>query len=280
MTDTATSGTPANVADVEEVLRDVVDPELGINVVDLPHLRHHRGLRVAGDHRHDADLSGVPAESTLFEDQAATALEGYGFRINQLDAAVGTGQDHRGRSRAAAGARLQFVTTRRPRGRAGASRPVGCRVPRSARGEGDGGLVVAAAGADGASAVFDYFPHDLLGVVLVRRGGYAVGLVRGDRSSRPRSGPGTSSPGPPRADGRSSGSRGAEATRRMRWSTPWWDTRCGSCWAATSLRAPAPWTCRPGSSSAATAPCGASGAGRLPAAGAGRAAEARALRPS
>ena len=27
--------TPANVADVEEALRDVVDPELGINVVDL-----------------------------------------------------------------------------------------------------------------------------------------------------------------------------------------------------------------------------------------------------
>ena len=28
-------GTPANVADVEEALRDVVDPELGINVVDV-----------------------------------------------------------------------------------------------------------------------------------------------------------------------------------------------------------------------------------------------------
>ena len=27
--------TPANVADVEEALRDVIDPELGINVVDL-----------------------------------------------------------------------------------------------------------------------------------------------------------------------------------------------------------------------------------------------------
>src|SRR6478735_8219362 len=32
MTETTT---PANVADVEEALRDVVDPELGINVVDL-----------------------------------------------------------------------------------------------------------------------------------------------------------------------------------------------------------------------------------------------------
>ena len=33
MTDTAT--TPANAADVEEAMRDVIDPELGINVVDL-----------------------------------------------------------------------------------------------------------------------------------------------------------------------------------------------------------------------------------------------------
>ena len=35
-TTTAASGpTPPNLADVEEALRDVVDPELGINVVDL-----------------------------------------------------------------------------------------------------------------------------------------------------------------------------------------------------------------------------------------------------
>ncbi|UUZ43598.1 metal-sulfur cluster assembly factor [Janibacter limosus] len=32
---TARAPTPSNVADVEEALRDVVDPELGINVVDL-----------------------------------------------------------------------------------------------------------------------------------------------------------------------------------------------------------------------------------------------------
>lgn len=31
----ATAGAPVNVADVEEGLRDVIDPELGINVVDL-----------------------------------------------------------------------------------------------------------------------------------------------------------------------------------------------------------------------------------------------------
>jgi len=35
-----------------------------------------------------------------------------------------------------------------------------------------------ATGADGASAVFEHFDHDPLGVVLVRRGGYAVGLAR------------------------------------------------------------------------------------------------------
>ena len=35
MTETVPSSTPTNVADVEEALRDVVDPELGINVVDL-----------------------------------------------------------------------------------------------------------------------------------------------------------------------------------------------------------------------------------------------------
>ena len=33
MTENATL--PANVADLEEAMRDVVDPELGINVVDL-----------------------------------------------------------------------------------------------------------------------------------------------------------------------------------------------------------------------------------------------------
>ena len=30
-----TTSAPVNVADVEEAMRDVVDPELGINVVDL-----------------------------------------------------------------------------------------------------------------------------------------------------------------------------------------------------------------------------------------------------
>ena len=33
--DTAASTPPPNVADIEEAMRDVIDPELGINVVDL-----------------------------------------------------------------------------------------------------------------------------------------------------------------------------------------------------------------------------------------------------
>ena len=45
----------------------------------------------------------------------------------------------------------------------------------------DGDLVVAASGADGSHADFTYFLHDPLGVVLVRRGGYAVGLAREGR---------------------------------------------------------------------------------------------------
>ena len=49
---------PANVADVEEALRDVVDPELGINVVDLGLVY---GITVDGAeprrHRHDPHLA-------------------------------------------------------------------------------------------------------------------------------------------------------------------------------------------------------------------------------
>jgi len=40
------------------------------------------------------------------------------------------------------------------------------------------GRVTQVTGADGASARFEYFAFDPLGVVLVRRGGYAVGLAR------------------------------------------------------------------------------------------------------
>ena len=97
-------------------------------------------------------------------------------------------------------------------------------------------------------------------------------------SSRRRSAPGTSSPARRPAAGRSSASPGAGATRPTRWSTPWRDTRCGSCWAATSLRHRPLRTGRRVSCRRRPRP-GGPGAGRLPAAGAGRPAEARALRP-
>ncbi|HEU5144497.1 MAG TPA: acVLRF1 family peptidyl-tRNA hydrolase [Dermatophilaceae bacterium] len=42
-----------------------------------------------------------------------------------------------------------------------------------------GGVVVRATAADGASITATPFRHDPLGVILVRRGGYAVGLARG-----------------------------------------------------------------------------------------------------
>ncbi len=43
----------------------------------------------------------------------------------------------------------------------------------------DGAVVVSVLGGDGARATFERFEHDPLGLVLVRRGGYAVGLALG-----------------------------------------------------------------------------------------------------
>ena len=47
--------------------------------------------------------------------------------------------------------------------------------------EWSGDRLVRVTGADGATAVAEYFPYDQLGVVLVRRGGYAVGLAQEGR---------------------------------------------------------------------------------------------------
>ena len=81
---TDTTQTPANVADVEEALRDVVDPELGINVVDLGLVY---GITVDSESTAIIDMTLTSAACPLtdvIEDQAASALEGLvnGFRIN------------------------------------------------------------------------------------------------------------------------------------------------------------------------------------------------------
>ena len=81
---TDTTQTPANVADVEEALRDVVDPELGINVVDLGLFY---GITVDSESQAIIDMTLTSAACPLtdvIEDQAANALEGLvdGFRIN------------------------------------------------------------------------------------------------------------------------------------------------------------------------------------------------------
>ncbi len=81
MTDTAT---PANVADVEEALRDVIDPELGINVVDLGLIY---GVQLDENQHAIIDMTLTSAACPLtdvLEDQTREALEGLvdGFRIN------------------------------------------------------------------------------------------------------------------------------------------------------------------------------------------------------
>ena len=79
-----TQALPSNVADVEEALRDVVDPELGINVVDLGLIY---GITVDPANHAIIDMTLTSAACPLtdvIEDQAAQALEGLveGHRIN------------------------------------------------------------------------------------------------------------------------------------------------------------------------------------------------------
>jgi metal-sulfur cluster biosynthetic enzyme len=71
-----TTGSPADVADVEEALRDVVDPELGINVVDLGLIY---GITLDGQSHAVIDMTLTSAACPLtdvIEDQTAAALEG------------------------------------------------------------------------------------------------------------------------------------------------------------------------------------------------------------
>jgi len=85
MTETATSSpTPPNVADLEEALHDVVDPELGINVVDLGLIY---GITIDQNQHAVIDMTLTSAACPLtdvIEDQTAQALEGLvtGHRIN------------------------------------------------------------------------------------------------------------------------------------------------------------------------------------------------------
>ncbi len=74
----------ATAADVEEAMRDVVDPELGVNVVDLGLVY---GVVVDQDNTAVIDMTLTSAACPLtdmIEDQSAQVLEGIvdAFRIN------------------------------------------------------------------------------------------------------------------------------------------------------------------------------------------------------
>jgi metal-sulfur cluster biosynthetic enzyme len=77
-------GQSQDVEDVLEALRDVVDPELGINVVDLGLVY---GVTLGEDRAATIDMTLTTAACPLtdvIEEQAASALEGIvpDFRIN------------------------------------------------------------------------------------------------------------------------------------------------------------------------------------------------------
>jgi metal-sulfur cluster biosynthetic enzyme len=79
-----TAVVPADAADVEEAMRDVVDPELGINVVDLGLVY---GVQVDQHNQATIDMTLTSAACPLtdvIEDQTNQALSGLvaGVRIN------------------------------------------------------------------------------------------------------------------------------------------------------------------------------------------------------
>lgn len=76
--------TPTTAVDVEEAMRDVIDPELGINVVDLGLVY---GIEVDQNNHSTIDMTLTSAACPLtdvIEDQTSQALEGIvdGFRVN------------------------------------------------------------------------------------------------------------------------------------------------------------------------------------------------------
>ena len=75
---------PTTAVDVEEAMRDVIDPELGINVVDLGLIY---GVVIDQNNHATIDMTLTSAACPLtdvIEDQTAQALEGIvdGFRVN------------------------------------------------------------------------------------------------------------------------------------------------------------------------------------------------------
>ena len=75
---------PATAADVEEAMRDVIDPELGVNVVDLGLVY---GVLVDQTNTATIDMTLTSAAcplTAMIEDQTAQVLDGIvdAFRIN------------------------------------------------------------------------------------------------------------------------------------------------------------------------------------------------------
>jgi metal-sulfur cluster biosynthetic enzyme len=84
MTESSAEPVPREVEDVLEAMRDVVDPELGINVVDLG-LVYGVNVDDAKSATIDMTLTSAACPLTdVIEDQAREALEGVvpDFRIN------------------------------------------------------------------------------------------------------------------------------------------------------------------------------------------------------
>ena len=101
--------------DVEEALKDVIDPELGVNIVDLGLLY---GLKYSDDDGAlliDMTLTTAACPLTdVIEEQVGKALDGDRGRLAAqlgVDAAVGSGADHRRRPRPDARPRLQHLIT-------------------------------------------------------------------------------------------------------------------------------------------------------------------------
>jgi len=80
-----TGGTPlASLADIEEALKDVVDPELGVNIVDLGLVYD---LAVGEDNVATIDMTLTSAACPLtdvIEDQVAAALTGPGGLVDDF----------------------------------------------------------------------------------------------------------------------------------------------------------------------------------------------------